>query len=190
MSKRQLGLALLALGGALVLVGLVLLVTAGDGGTTADTPVTTTGTLPAQPTTSIADATTTTMAPITTTTIGEITTTTEAFDPQATIESFLLDHAAAIEASDVDFLMATLHPAVIEVHGAELCRSFVEREILALVDYRITGEVTGPESQTVASSTFDVYSAPVAFTFSGQDFEAFAGFAVENGELRWMAECR
>ena len=184
MSKRQRGLALLALGGVLVLFGLVLLVTAGDGATTADTPTRTTST-------SRAETSPTTLAPTTTsTTIAEVTTTSRAFDAQAEIESFLLDHAAAITSPNVDFLMATLHPAVIKVHGAELCRSFVEREILALVDYRLTGEVTGPESQTVAGSTFDVYSAPVAFTFSGQDFEASAGFAVENGEVRWMAECR
>ena len=190
MSKRQLGFALLTLGGALVLVGLVLLVTAGDPATTAGTPAATATTSTANSATTTTTTTTLAPAPTPTTTIAEITTTSQPIDAQAEIESFFLDHAAAIKTSDIDFLVATLHLAVIEVHGSELCRYFIEREILALVDYRLTGEVTGPASSTVAGSTFDVYSAPVAFTFSSQDFDASADFAFENGDVRWLTQCR
>ena len=198
MSNRQLGLALLALGGILVVIGAVMLVSRGEGATTAETLAATATTSTANPTTTTtttttlapAITTTTSLATTTTTTIAEVTTTSQPLDAQAEIESFFLGHAAAIKASDIDILMNTLHPAVIEVHGEELSRSFIEREILALVDYRLTGGVTGPESQTVAGSTFDVYSAPVAFTFSGEDFDASADFAFENGEVRWLTQCR
>ena len=38
--------------------------------------------------------------------------------------------------------------------------------------------------------TVDVYTAPVTFTFQGQQFEATGDFALVDGVVHWFTTCR
>lgn len=108
----------------------------------------------------------------------------------ADVELFVGQFAAWIEASDTEALVERLHPVVIDEYGQDLCRSFVEREILALEDYRSTGAVTGPDASQFGSVDIDVYRVPVAFTFQGEEFASEAAFAFADGVVHWFATCR
>ena len=48
------------------------------------------------------------------------------------VEAFVPEFADAIDRGDIDFLYETLHPVVTELFDEELCRSYVEAEILPL----------------------------------------------------------
>ena len=132
--------------------------------------------------------TTTTSTPAPTTT--SIPNTTSTSVPDATlIELFVPTFATTIAAGDADALLMTLHPAVIAVHDEQTCLAFINSEILLLESYQLTGPVSGPTTQTIESFTIDMYTAPIAFTFQGQEFEATASFAVEDGTVLWFGEC-
>ena len=112
-----------------------------------------------------------------------------------TVEEFVDSYAAAIAAGDVGFLFDRLHPAAVGGFGADLCRAWIDGEILALGDYRLTGAVEGPleQSFTTPAGTGlieNAFRAPVSFVFQGQEFDAFAGFALVDGEMRWLGQCR
>ncbi len=82
-----------------------------------------------------------------------------------------------------------------DVYGEDLCRSWVEREILAISAYQLTGEVTGPFARTltIADTVISVesyYEAPVSFVFQETSFDAVATFAMVDGETYWIGECR
>jgi hypothetical protein len=102
--------------------------------------------------------------------------------------------AAAIAGGDADFVFDRLHPVVLGTFDAEICRTFVEGEILALVDYRIVGDIT-TEARTFTvdgeAVTIDpLFVVGVGFTFQGEEFTSDATFAAVDGEMRWFAECR
>jgi hypothetical protein len=146
--------------------------------TLVEEPSSTTSTTPA-PSTSTTEA-----AATTTTTLATTTTT---VDPATLVEAFVVDFAAAIEAEDVEYLFATLSPDVVDLFGADLCRSFIEDEILLLEDYRLSGDVT--RITDTGSGPVDQFEAPVTFTFQGSEFESNAMFALDDG-VRWFGECR
>jgi hypothetical protein len=188
----------MVLGGVLVIAAIIGLI-AGGGGTagpveasatttasTTTVPAATTTT--ATTTTTVATTTTPTMTIIETTTVA--TTTTTAPDPVAAIEAFVPEFAGMIATGDVQGLFDTLHPAVLDAQDADLCRAYIEREILALVDYRLTGAVTGPAPTTFGSTTVDVYSGTVSFSYQGQPFDSTATFALVGGQVRWFTTCR
>jgi hypothetical protein len=196
-TRRTLGLALMVLGGVLVIVAIIGLIVGGGGpvepvaaSTTTTTPSTTAPatTKPATTTTTQAPATTPTMTIVESTTTLATTTTTP--DPVAAIEAFVPEFAGMIAAGDTQGLLDTLHPAVLDTQDADLCRTYIEREILALVDYRLTGAVTGPVPTTFGSTTVDVYSGPVSFTYQGEAFDSTATFALVDGHVRWFTTCR
>lgn len=158
--------------------------------TTAVTQATTTSTSPTTTTRPVESSTT--QAP--TTTAVPATTTTTALPPE-TVEDFVSAFAAAIAAGDVDFLVDRLHPAVIGGFGPALCRAWIETEILELVDYQVTGPVAGPSPQSFTTpagtgTIEDAFSAPVSFVFQGQQFDGEGDFALVDGEMRWMGQCR
>ncbi len=186
MSRRSAGLALVISGGIVAAIGLIGMFTSGNGGNGEARSTTTVQKIETTTTTSV--ATTTTEQVVTTTTNAATTTTT--LDATAEIEAFVEEFAAAIEREDVNSLLATLHPAVLEAFDEEVCRSFIENEILLLADYRLIGEPDGPNRQTIGSFTLDMYTGPVAFTFQGQDFESDASFAFEEANVTWFTECR
>jgi len=194
-TRRTLGLALMALGGVLVIAAIIGLI-AGGGGTAGPVAASITTTQATTSTTAAPTSTTTTAATTTptmtivesTTTVS--TTTTTAPDPVGEIEAFVPEFAAMIAAGDVEGLFDTLHPAVLDTQEADLCKTYIEREILALVDYRLTGAVTGPVPTTFGPTTVDVYSGPVSFTYQGQSFDSTATFALVGGQVRWFTTCR
>lgn len=107
------------------------------------------------------------------------------------IEGFLDAFVEAIDEGDASFLTETLHTLVPNQFGVEVCEGFIEREILALSDYRTTGSVVGPEQRTVlGTSVTEFYEVPVSFVFQGQTFESLATFAVVDGRVMWFTECR
>jgi hypothetical protein len=123
------------------------------------------------------------------------TTTTSTTLPPETLAEFVDLFAAALEADDVQFIFGRLHPAVVDGYGADICLKFIEREIIALDNYRLTADPAPP-----ADADFELPSgmvtieavvlASVAFTFGGEDFELPATFALVDGEYRWMTQCR
>lgn len=175
----------------IALVGLIgWLAAGGDADETPealDTTTTTAAATTSAPSTTTTIPPTTTTLPPTTTTVPPTTTTT--FDTSGAVEDFVVEFADAIGRQDIEFLMDSIHPSVLALFDAESCRTFVEEEILLLEDYRLTGEVEGPESQTIADMPVNMYRAPVAFTFQGQEFASEAGFAFEGPEVRWFTQC-
>lgn len=141
----------------------------------------------AAPTTTVAAATT---VAATTTVVATTTTTIAAATPSDLIVAFVDDYVDAIETEDVEFLVARLHPAVLDLFDGDLCRTFIEREILALGNYTLTGDVSGPETQSIGDRVFEAYSAPTSFVFQGQTFDSPATFAFGDDEVRWFTNCR
>lgn len=185
MSTRTLGLVLMGTGAVLSVAGAVGMVTAGEDTAPATSETTSTTLAATTSTTTATTATTSSTEPSTT----QSSTTTSVPDP-AEIEGFVAEFVGWIDAGDSDSLTARLHPVVIDEYGEDLCREFVEREILALENYRLTGPVTGPEPSRYGAVDVDLFRAPVAFTFQGSEFEGDATFAFVDGGVRWFATCR
>jgi len=189
MSRRSLGFGLIVVGGLMAVIGLVGMLTSDD-----DTGLTTSPTtIGGRATTSSTSAPTTsaTLAPTTSASSSTTTssTTTTVTDLTSEIEAFVPQFADAITRGDIDFLYDSLHPAVLDLFSEELCRDFIEAEILLLVEYRLTGPVTGPVDVTLGESRIATYEGPVAFRFQGQDFNSVSTFAFQDG-VRWFTECR
>jgi len=182
MSSRQVGIAFMAVGTLAVVVGTAGMLRSPTTGSSEAVPATTTAptadrTTPAPPTT--AGSTTVTSGPSATV---PATTAPTTIPIEARVDEFVGDFVGWIAAGDTASLVAALHPDVIERFGADLCRSFVEREVLAIVDYHLTGPVT--------SEGDDRYAAPVTFTFQGQSFDSTAGWKLQDGDVRWLTTCR
>jgi len=175
----------MSVGGLLVLAGLIAWTTSG-GDTVVAGQTTTTFVTPA--TTAAVTAVSTSSSVPSTTTSTQATSTT--LNPTTTIEAFVVEFAEAIDRGDTTLLISTLHPAVLAIHGETACLTFIEAEILLLGGYQLTGPLSGPSTQTFADFSIEVFSGPVAFTFQGQAFEATASFAMDDGQVRWFAECR
>jgi len=196
-TRRTLGLALMVAGGVVVVVALIGMLTGGGASTEAGATSTSTTTISAATTAATTTAATTTAATTTptmtileSTTTGPTTTTTVQPDAIQAIETFVPEFAGMIAAGDVQGLFDTLHPAVLDAQDADLCKTYIEREILALVDYRLTGAVTGPVPTTFGSTTIDLYSGPVSFSYQGEAFDSTAAFGLVNGDARWFTTCR
>lgn len=183
----------MVVGGVLSVVGAVGMLTGGD--QTVEVPVAIDSTTTEPSTTSTTEPPTTTTVSFSTTTGTPSTTeppttsTTTLPDP-ADVEVFVNQFVAWIEEADTAALVGRLHPVVVDEYGADLCRDFVEREILALENYRVTGSVTGPDASQFGSVDIDVYRVPVVFTFQGEEFASDAAFAFVDGAVHWFATCR
>lgn len=193
--QRTAGAVLMGLGVIALVIAAIGTFAGDDAAATTTTALAATTVATTEPTTT-SEATTSTTAPSTTTTstTAPPTTTTVAPLGPADAEAFIGEFAAAIAARDVDFLMDRLHTVVLGTSDPEVCRGFIEREILALVDYRVAGPVTeGARTYTVDGESVVVdplFEVPVLFTFQGQEFEGVAGLAEEDGEMRWFTQCR
>jgi hypothetical protein len=198
--QRQIGAAMMSLGVVVLLIAAFLTFNGDDGEvatatTRASTSTTTArGTTTLAGTTTVPSPTTSTSAPTTTTTTTAPTTTTRAPLGAADAEAFVAVFAAAIADDDVDFLFDRLHPVVRGMFDDDLCRSFIEREILALVDYRATGAATSrAQNYTVGGEAVVVdplFEVPILFSFQGQEFDGIAALAEVDGEMRWFTQCR
>ncbi len=193
MSGRRLGLGFIGLGGILIVVGIVGFFAARGSNdehltspTTAATIPPTTATIP--PTTTTAPATTTTATTASTTTASTTTTI-----PTEPVEEFVSLYAAATESRDISFLVARLHPFVLERHTLEDCHIFISDVVTLIRNYRLTGPVAGPEQQSFQlggrTVLVDVYPAPVAFELQGSTIERTAVFAYVDNEVRWFTDC-
>ncbi len=215
MDRTRVGQLVMAAGALLAVVGVLGMVLAsGDDGdvdiaadtttsagvtsttsTTADTtdaPTSASPTTTPAPTSTAAATTSTTSTTTTSTTIAPTTT----LSIESAVSTFVQQFSLDIANGDTAALLATLNPAVVLGSGEQLCRDFVEREILALGEYQLVGEITGPVSkpiETVAGTvTIDnIYETAVSFTFSGASFDSRADFVVDSdGRVSWLAVCR
>ncbi len=151
-------------------------------------------TQPATTSTTTPTSTLPTTATTTTTTTTTTTMTTTTLPPEGLVAGFILEFGAAINDGDVAWLLERLHPAMILGYGGDVCRGFIQDEILLLRDYSLRGAVTGPVTKTletgVGSVTVDgIYEAEISFVFQGQTIDAAADF-VPEGETTWLAACR
>lgn len=183
LSQRLLGWVLVVGGLTLAAAGVVQLIAE---------EASTTTTVAASPTT--AATTTTTTQPTTTTTTTAPTTTVITSPPQS-VEDFVSQYRAALDSDDVEFVFGRLHPVVVEAYGAELCRAWVEDEVITLEEYELVGVVAGPHTSRVSipGGEADIpksFSATVSFVFQGSSFEAEAGFALVDGQMHWLGVCR
>ncbi|MCZ6662840.1 MAG: hypothetical protein O6951_07925 [Actinobacteria bacterium] len=190
----RVGQGLTALGLVIVLVGIAGNLLNDDGGTPTAANTTTTTTTSPTTTTTTSPTTTTTTSPTTTTTTSPTTTTTTIVQPES-VEEFVVLFALAIGAGDIEFLLDRLHPAAVGGFGLDLCRNWIEAEILQLGDYQLTGPAEGPRDQSFTTpagtgTIEDAYSAPVSFTFQGQLFDAEGDFALIGIEMYWLGQCR
>lgn len=178
MTVKNFGIALMVGGLTMVAVGVI-----GYFGSTAvegadREPAVNTTTTATSPATTTSLITTTTSPPTTTMTLEEA----------ETVEEFVLLFAAALEERDFDFVWQRLHPEVVEIGGEDLCRAWVESEIMALSDYTLHEVTGGPET---VNGIPDVYSAAVSFTYQGQVFDDGSGqYALVDGTFRWLGVCR
>ena len=186
LSRRSTGLFMMIGGVGIALAGIVgLLFSGGSGSQTASTTLAPTTTSPPLTTQQSISTTTTQLVP--TTTLPPATTTT--IDANAAIQTFVPTFAEAIAIQDVEYLLDTLHPSVFALFDEETCRSFITDEILQLEQYRLIGEADGPTTQLVAETEVDMYQAPVAFAFQGQEFTSEAAFAFVENQVRWFTQC-
>jgi len=160
-----------------------------SGASTASTAPASATTVPA--TTSTTPSTTTTTVQATTTTAPATTTT----QPDETVEEFLVAFSAALDAGDRDFVYMRLHPEVINGWGEDLCSAWVDREIMELSDYTFVSLVSGPVTQPVTTpngtaTILDYFSASVSFVFQGETFSSDGGYALIDGDMYWLGQCR
>ena len=118
------------------------------------------------------------------------TTTVAALTPTEQVTAFLVEFNTALADSDVDFLVARLHPAVFTLFDEETCRNFVESDILALSQYQLTGAVTGPTVTSIGGQEVTGYlTAPVSFVIGGETFQQEGAFALLDGQVYWFTQC-
>jgi hypothetical protein len=117
---------------------------------------------------------------------------TTALDP-ATAEQFALDLSAAIRSGHTDYLLARLHPAVIERYGTRICRSYINGTV-AGDDVRWTvSSTTGPAAWSYET---DGLTTPIAEAWMVSVNQAGATpeardlhFAPSDGTWRWFTDC-
>lgn len=191
----------MGIGVILTLAGVVWLLTGDFGSDTTASPAVTTTATPttAAATTTVASTTTTSEAPTTTTTTEPATTTsttnapTTTAAPAETLEDFVAEYQAALADDDSDFLFARLHPVVLAMFDAELCRAYIDREIVTIESYTMVGTAT---NRAVSFDTpdgpvnVDLIEAPIHFDFQGQGVDTTGQFAVVDGQMRWFTQCR
>ena len=200
-NTRPLGLTIAGLGAVATIVGIIGWASSGGepddapAATITSTSMSTAGTVPdpttsvptttiVAPTTTVAETATTTVPPTTTTTMG-----------RTDIAAFVDRFSSALEAGDESFVAGRLHPEVVDGYGADLCARWIADEIMTLSDYRLIEGPNGPLDQVFATpdgerSITDTWTGRVMFTFQGQEFEGDAGFAILDGVVYWLGQCR
>jgi hypothetical protein len=114
--------------------------------------------------------------------------------PAETPEEFLADLAAAFRASDVEFKLARLHPAVIERFGEELCRTYLSTIAPDASAAFVVTSVSEPADYdwTIAGQTTTVpetVSVEVTRTANGVASAATVHLTPVDGQLRWYTDC-
>jgi hypothetical protein len=184
----RLGRALLIAGASLLLVGLVGRFALGGGGDDAGAP---------SPSPSISAAPTPEPTAPTGPTAGE--TTSPEPEPSETLaaetpEEFFADFAEAIRTGDVEFLLARLHPVVLERYGRQRCRAAVASlatDPTLDVKIRSTSEPGSYEfaSDGKTATVEDAFTVALTFTTAEGTARQDGHVALVDGELRWFTDC-
>ena len=195
--KRWIGPILTGLGVLLIVAGLIgggaTETVAADTSTTQAPSTTTTG---ATATSTTGATSTTTAAPVETTTSSTQApaTTTTTIAPE-TVEDFVTAFSAALDSGDRQFVGERLHPIVYDGWGEDLCAAWIDGEIMSLSDYTLVQVNSGPLDATVSTPNgsvpvADVFAANVTFNFQGQSFDSTGSFALIDGVMYWLGQCR
>ena len=115
-------------------------------------------------------------------------------DAAETPEEFARLYASALGSGDAEFVWERLHRSVKEGFGEDLCRRWVEREIMQLVDYTLLSVNTGPLAKQLTMPTgsvtvADLYDVTVSFTFQGELFVTDSDFGLVGSEMYWLGTC-
>lgn len=197
MNRVMAGRVMIRFGAVLLVIGVIGLFMGGtDDEPVAGASIGTTQPSTTAPSTTDIPSTTTTAQPQTTTTSSTTssTTTTTTLPPES-IDDFVVAFREALDADDLDFVFSRLHPAVIEDYGEDLCRTWTEREILALEEYQITAPYSELGETTMnlpggAVPVDELFRVPISFVFQGQFFVDNASYAREAGVVYWLGNCR
>ena len=191
MNRERAGLILGIVGLLLVVVGIVGSLGSGDDSEAVTAAVSTTAVIE-----STTEAPVTTQAPTTTVTATTppTSTTTTTVEVES-VEDFVELFASAIAEDNVGFLYDRLHPASVGGFGPDLCRSWIENEIVTLDNYKLESEANGPHDQSFTTpagtgTIENAFSADVSFSFQGQLINGEAGFALIDGVMHWLGQCR
>ncbi len=111
------------------------------------------------------------------------------------VAAFIEDFASALASGDTTFVEARLHPDVKDAFGLELCRAWIEREIMALSNYELISIDGGPVAKQLTfpggiRTVADMYEVTVSFVFGGQTFTNPTDLALVGTKMYWLGECR
>jgi hypothetical protein len=182
----------MAVGVAVILVGGIgLLATGGNGGPTATVAVTPTATAAAvAPASSSFAPATPSPSPNSTPSTSVPGPTTQ---PGETVASFLARWTAAFQTDDSAFLLSRLNPIVIARYGVPACLQAIHRQ-LDPAEVNVLQSSSGPATWTWVASgrsvqVADVYTAHIDRTFQGQTGPVTFHFALVSGTLTWFDAC-
>ena len=195
MNRERVGLIVGIVGLILVVVGIVGSLGSGDDSEAITAAVSTTAVTESATEAAVTTQATATTVIVTTTTTPPASTTTTTTVEVESVEDFVELFASAIAGDDVDFLFDRLHPASVGGFGPDLCRNWIENEIVTLENYQLTSDMAGPHDQSFTTpagtgTIENAYSADVSFSFQGQLINGEAGFALIVGVMHWLGQCR
>jgi len=109
------------------------------------------------------------------------------------VRAFVDDLVSAIQRGDVDFLVARLHPVVLDRYGEAACRAAVttfidptfEVEVLEVLDQASWDYVTDERSTTIP----DAWTVPANRSQGGVTAAVELHFAPADGTIRWFTDC-
>ncbi len=113
---------------------------------------------------------------------------------EAMIDSFFERFIAAHENRDADHLIETLHPAIPEAFGAQVCSDYVRNTTGSLAGFEIlsigqpgTVELDTPSGTIVIE---DTHAFSIEFTLTdGSTFQNDANLGLVDGEPHWLTRC-
>jgi hypothetical protein len=118
-------------------------------------------------------------------------------DSLPAVQSFYKDWNAAFEAQDVDTLFSLLHPTVLDVYGADVCRAYLESVIRNPVSVTVQGATDLPTWEWQADdrqvSVDEAVAVDAAVTAGGQTVDQEVHLAWDessgNRRLAWFTDC-
>jgi hypothetical protein len=113
---------------------------------------------------------------------------------QMIIEEFVAAYNAAFQAGDVEALFESLHPAVVELYGAEACPTYLDSVVANPIQLELL-QITGPadwawEIDGVSTDIEGAFTVAVNVTVQGETSESEVHFALrEDGSIGWFTDC-
>lgn len=109
------------------------------------------------------------------------------------VETFTADLVDAMQSHDVTFLFDRLHPAILNIYGAEACQTYLG-SIAGYSNIEVL-QISGPgdwifERDGTSTPIQDAYTIDANFTLpEGQVNPAVAHFALIDREMSWFTDC-